>query len=152
MVKRKARELQQGHSQSEVTGNEVRRFYGAAVACPLGVNGSSTICSSEKCRVCRILECGFLSEKKIGEGKGVWMTSTCERALRTIEPCDADQWTKEALIVCRVIAGAPENLHEDTVAGNGDTTISEDLYSLDPRAVLPVFVVIPKQVEDKANS
>ncbi|KAJ6752195.1 hypothetical protein OIU85_002600 [Salix viminalis] len=156
MVKIKASKLPKKHSRCIADGNELLRFYGTSVACSLGVNGSSSLCSSEKCCVCRILRNGFSAKMELKGGVGVYTTSTSGRAFECIEIFEDDPCIRKALIVCRVIAGRVhrplENIQEissqtgfDSLAGKvGLYSNIEELYLLNPRALLPCFVVICK--------
>lgn len=157
IVKIKASKLAKKHPRCLADGNELLRFHGATVECCLGMKGSSSLCASEKCRVCRILRHGFPSKKEKeasgGTGIGVFTASTSSRAFETIE---GNPTVRKALIVCRVIAGRVhrplENMQEmvgqsgfDSVAGKvGVHSNIEELYLLSPRALLPCFVVIYK--------
>ncbi|XP_074581276.1 uncharacterized protein LOC141837801 isoform X2 [Curcuma longa] len=154
-VKARASKLAKKHPRCLADGNELLRFHGTTIACGLGAGGSSTLCSSDKCNVCRIVRHGFSSTRKEdaarGGGVGVFTTSTSGRAFGAID--DAGQ---KALIVCRVIAGRVhrplDNYQElarqsgfDSVAGKvGLYANIEELYLLNPRALLPCFVVICK--------
>ncbi|CAI8617512.1 unnamed protein product [Vicia faba] len=156
MVKIKASKLQKKHPRCLADGNELLRFYGTSVACSLGLNGSSSLCLSEKCCVCRIIRNGFSAKKELKGGIGVFTTSTSGRAFESIEILDNEPSQRKALIVCRVIAGRVhrplENIQEmaaqtgfDSLAGKvGLYSNIEELYLLNPRALLPCFVVICK--------
>ncbi|XP_021725958.1 uncharacterized protein LOC110693146 [Chenopodium quinoa] len=156
MVKIKASKLPKKHPRCIADGNELLRFYGTTVACSLGIDGSSSLCVSGKCCVCRIIRHGFYTKKEIKSGVGVFTSSTSGRAFEGIESIDGDPSIKKALIVCRVIAGRVhrplENLQElagqtgfDSLAGKvGLYSSIEELYLLNPRALLPCFVVICK--------
>ncbi|KAF9588284.1 hypothetical protein IFM89_008701 [Coptis chinensis] len=156
MVKIKASKLPKKHPRCLADGNELLRFYGTTVACSLGTNGSSSLCISEKCSVCRIIRHGFSTKKELKGGIGVFTTSTSGRAFETIELYEENPSIKKALIVCRVIAGRVhkplENLQDicgqsgfDSLAGKvGLYSNIEELYLLNPRALLPCFVVICK--------
>ncbi|KNA13254.1 hypothetical protein SOVF_118420 [Spinacia oleracea] len=157
MVKIKASKLAKKHPRCLADGNELLRFYGTTVACSLGIDGSSSLCISAKCCVCRIIRNGFYTKKEIKSGVGVFTTSTSGRAFESIELFDDDGPSiKKALIVCRVIAGRVhrplENLQElagqtgfDSLAGKvGLYSSIEEMYLLNPRALLPCFVVICK--------
>ena len=91
------------------------------------------------------------------EGIGVFTTSTSARAFNSIEAAGGDEtMRRKAMIVCRVIAGRVhrplENIQEmagqtgfDSLAGKvGLHSNIEELYLLNPRALLPCFVVICK--------
>ncbi|PSS24721.1 Zinc finger, C2H2 protein [Actinidia chinensis var. chinensis] len=157
MVKIKASKLQKKHPRCLADGNELLRFYGMTVECPLGTNGSSSLCLSDRCNVCRILRHGFSAKKELKGGiVGVFTTSTSGRALESIELRDDNSILRKALIVCRVIAGRVhrplENFQEltsqsgfDSLAGKmGLCSNIEELFLLSPRALLPCFVVIFK--------
>lgn len=156
MVKVKASKLPKKHPRCIADGNELLRFYGTTVACSLGLNGSSSLCISEKCCVCRIIRNGFSAKKELKEGIGVFTTSTSGRAFESIQILEDNPSLRKALIVCRVIAGRVhrplENIQEmagqtgfDSLAGKvGLYSNIEELYLLNPRALLPCFVVICK--------
>lgn len=154
-VKARASKLPKKHPRCLADGNELLRFYGASLACSLGTGGSSSLCASERCGVCRIIREGFSVRKG---GVGVFTTSTSGRAFESIEECGGAEatTTRKALMVCRVIAGRVhkpiDNLQEmagqsgfDSLAGKvGLYANIEELYLLNPRALLPCFVVICK--------
>lgn len=156
MVKIKASKLPKKHPRCLADGNELLRFYGTTVSCSLGLNGSSSLCVSEKCCVCRIIRNGFSAKKELMGGIGVFTTSTSGRAFESIEILEENSAVRKALIVCRVIAGRVhrplENIQEmagqtgfDSLAGKvGLYSNIEELYLLNPRALLPCFVVICK--------
>ncbi|CAN1243134.1 hypothetical protein LINPERPRIM_LOCUS5565 [Linum perenne] len=155
MVKMRASKLQKKHPRCIADGNELLRFYGTTVACSLGLNGSSSLCISDKCCVCRIIRNGFSAKKEL-KGVGVFTTSTSGRAFECIEVLEEDACVRKALLVCRVIAGRVhrpvEKIQEfagqtgfDSLAGKvGLYSNIEELYLLNPRALLPCFVVICK--------
>ncbi|KAJ7948506.1 C2H2-like zinc finger protein [Quillaja saponaria] len=156
MVKMKASKLPKKHPRCLADGNELLRFYGTTVACSLGLNGSSSLCLSERCCVCRIIRFGFAAKKELKGGIGVFTTSTSGRAFDSTEIIEDDPFMRKAMIVCRVIAGRVhrplENIQEmagqtgfDSLAGKvGVYSNIEELYLLNPRALLPCFVVICK--------
>ncbi|KAG0477258.1 hypothetical protein HPP92_014099 [Vanilla planifolia] len=156
MVKLKASKLPKKHPRCLADGNELLRFHGTTIACNLGLNGSSNLCVSEKCSVCQIIRHGFSAKKELKGGIGVFTTSTSARAFESIEVCDDDSSMKKVLMVCRVIAGRVhkplENIQEitgqsgfDSLAGKvGLYSNIEELYLLNPRALLPCFVVVCK--------
>ncbi|XP_058091801.1 uncharacterized protein LOC131237814 [Magnolia sinica] len=156
MVKIKASKLPKKHPRCLADGNELLRFYGTTITCSLGMNGSSSLCLSEKCSVCRIIRNGFSAKKEMKEGIGVFTTSTSGRAFELIEIYEENPSVRKALLVCRVIAGRVhrplDNLQElagqtgfDSLAGKvGLYSNIEELYLLNPRALLPCFVVICK--------
>lgn len=157
MVKLKASKLPKKHPRCLADGNELLRFYGTTVACTLGLHGSTSICDSRNCSVCRIIRHGFTTKMDFKDGVGVFTTSTSARAFESIEVLgDDDGSTRKALIVCRVIAGRVhrplENVQEiagqtgfDSLAGKvGLYSNIEELYLLSPKALLPCFVVVCK--------
>lgn len=156
IVKIKVSKLPKKHPRCLADGNELLRFHGTTIACSLGTNGSSSLCSSEKCSVCRILRHGFSTKKEIHGGIGVFTTSTSGSALESIKLNEENPSLGKALIVCRVIAGRVhrplENIQElagqsgfDSLAGKvGVYSNIEELYLLNPIALLPCFVVICK--------
>jgi hypothetical protein len=165
-VKLKASKLPKKHPRCLADGNELLRFHGATLSCALGSSGS--LCASDRCAVCRIIRHGFSSSssKEGRAGVGVFTTSTSGRAFDSVVLDDATAddakdaaagtGTRRALLVCRVIAGRVhkplENLKEfvgqtgfDSLAGKvGPYANIEELYLLNPRALLPCFVVICK--------
>ncbi|KAF3789603.1 hypothetical protein EJ110_NYTH11669 [Nymphaea thermarum] len=155
-VKMKASKLPKKHPRCLADGNELLRFYGTTLSCSLGMNGSSSLCASENCSVCRIIRHGFSTKKEMKEGVGVFTTSTSGRAYESIEEYEDNPSVRKALLVCRVIAGRVhrplENILDvsgqmgfDSLAGKvGPYSNVEELYLLNPRALLPCFVVICK--------
>ncbi|KAM7500898.1 hypothetical protein LguiA_025312 [Lonicera macranthoides] len=157
-VKIKASKLPKKHPRCLADGNELLRFYGTSVECSLGINGSSSLCTSDRCSVCQIIKHGFSlsTDKEINGGVGVFTTSTSERAFESVQQFDNYSTSRKALIVCRVIAGRIhkplENIQElaaqsgfDSLAGKvGLYSNTEELYLLNPRALLPCFVIICK--------
>jgi hypothetical protein len=155
----KASKLPKKHPRCLADGNELLRFHGATVSCALGSGSScNSLCASDKCAVCRIIRHGFSSSKnKAAPGVGVFTSSTSGRALECVEgAAHADDATRRALLVCRVIAGRVhkplENINEfagqtgfDSLAGKvGPYSNIEELFLLNPRALLPCFVVTCK--------
>ncbi|KAL3645475.1 hypothetical protein CASFOL_010655 [Castilleja foliolosa] len=155
-VRIKASKLPKKHPRCIADGNELLRFHGTTLACSLGVNGSSSLCVSDKCSVCRIIRHGFCTKRELKFGVEVFTTATSVRAFESIEVFGDDPMVRKALIVCRVIAGRVhrplENVHEmagqtgfDSLAGKvGLYSNIEELYMLNPKALLPCFVVICK--------
>jgi hypothetical protein len=155
-VKQRASKLPKKHPRCLADGNELLRFYGTTVSCSLGTNNSSSLCSSDKCNVCHIIRHGFSQKNEMKDGIGVFTTSTSGRAFESIEIHSDNAAEKKALLVCRVIAGRVhkplENLEEiagqigfDSLAGKvGLYANIEELYLLNPRALLSCFVVICK--------
>ncbi|KAK9080645.1 hypothetical protein SSX86_000403 [Deinandra increscens subsp. villosa] len=159
LVKAKASKLPKKHARCLADGNELLRFYGATIACSLGINGGSSLCVSDKCCVCRIIRNGFSTETELEDGIkgiGVFTSATSVKAFESIQVSEEDPDTRKSLIVCRVIAGRVhrplENIQEiccqsgfDSFAGKvGVYSNIEELYLLSPRALLPCFVVICK--------
>ncbi|GAA0185049.1 C2H2 zinc finger transcription factor [Lithospermum erythrorhizon] len=154
IVKIKASKLAKKHPRCLADGNELLRFYGTYVECSLGINGSSRLCTSDRCNVCRILRKGFSSKREISGGVGVFTASTSSKALESVDFKEKNNCFKKALVLCRVIAGRVhrplENIKElighsgfDSLAGKvGVHSNIEELYLLNPKALLPCFVVI----------
>ncbi|KAJ6397000.1 hypothetical protein OIU77_021938 [Salix suchowensis] len=153
-VKIKASKLPTKHSRCLADGNELLRFHGTTVACSLGLNGSSSLCGMEKCGVCRILRHGFTDNDVNGTGVGIFTTSTSGRALESVGVGHDNHHVRKALLLCRVIAGRVhrplENVEEiagqsgfDSLAGKvgQNSQVLEELYLLNPKALLPCFVV-----------
>ncbi|KAL1567056.1 hypothetical protein AAHA92_02580 [Salvia divinorum] len=155
LVKMKGSKLPKKHPRCLADGNELLRFYGTHAACALGV-GSSALCVSDKCNVCRIIRHGFSAKREMKNGVGVFTTSTSGRAFESIEDNADDASLRKALIVCRVIAGRvhrPLDNVLDIVGQTGFDSLAgkvglysnvEELYLLNPKALLPCFVVICK--------
>ncbi|KAJ8437876.1 hypothetical protein Cgig2_031392 [Carnegiea gigantea] len=171
MVKIRAHRLLEEHSRKHsrclADGNELRRFYSTTVACPLGRSGILSFCSMRECNLCCVLRHRFSSRKGLDQSVlGVFTSSTGERAYKGLEmdnggeARDKDKGPRKALIVCRVIAGRVhkpmmENLQVmnlrrrlrfDSLAGKVGSNGSyvEELYLLNPTALLPCFVIICK--------
>ncbi|XP_052202229.1 uncharacterized protein LOC127807984 isoform X2 [Diospyros lotus] len=157
IVKIKASKPQKKHPRCLADGNELMRFHGTTVECPLGINGSSSLCTSDRCNVCRILRHGFPSKKELSSGGiGVFTASNGTRALEAIEPQENNSLPtgKRALLICRVIAGrvhGPVESLQELSRRSGFESLAvkvglysniEELFSLNPTALLPCFVVI----------
>ncbi|KAJ0974800.1 hypothetical protein J5N97_016765 [Dioscorea zingiberensis] len=104
-VKIKASKLPKKHPRCLADGNELLRFHGTTISCSLGMNGSSSLCTLEKCSVCRIIRNGFTMQEETNEHIGVFTTATSGRAFESIQVSEDDPFTRKALLVCRVIAG-----------------------------------------------
>ncbi|KAJ0974820.1 hypothetical protein J5N97_016785 [Dioscorea zingiberensis] len=104
-VKIKASKLSKKHPRCLADGNELLRFHGTTISCSLGMNGSSSLCTLEKCSVCRIIRNGFTMQEETNEHIGVFTTATSGRAFESIQVSEDDPFTRKALLVCRVIAG-----------------------------------------------
>ncbi|TYH17274.1 hypothetical protein ES288_A05G179400v1 [Gossypium darwinii] len=154
MVKLKANKLSKKHPRCLADGNELLRFYGSTVACSLGMENTSSLCTLEQCEVCQILRQGFFSKREANGCWGVFTSSTSKRAMESVELDKEKHSLRKALVVCRVIAGRVvkglEKMREmegqssfDSVAGKADCHSDiEELYSLSPRALLPCFILI----------
>ncbi|TVU08569.1 hypothetical protein EJB05_41978, partial [Eragrostis curvula] len=173
-VMARASQLAKKHPRCIADGNELLQFHGTTVSCSLGAGGSSSLCASGRCSVCRIIRHGFSATSREaaadgpGPGVGVFTTSTSKRALEhcIIQETSSDggeageagtgSSVRHALLVCRVIAGRIHrpmgNLQDvaaqpgfDSFAGKvGADSSVEELYLLNPRALLPCYVVIYK--------
>ncbi|KAJ0983427.1 hypothetical protein J5N97_011682 [Dioscorea zingiberensis] len=157
MVKNRASKLPKKHPRCLADGNELLRFYGTTIVCSLGMNGSSSLCVSDKCNVCRIIRHGFSTKKEVMKGGiGVFTTATSGRAFESIDVHEDHPSVRKALLVCRVIAGRvhkPLDNYQELVGQSGFDSLAgkvglyaniEELYLLNPRALLPCFVVICK--------
>ncbi|CAN1198608.1 hypothetical protein LINPERHAP2_LOCUS44551, partial [Linum perenne] len=153
-VKTRATKLPTKHPRCLADGNELLRFHGTNATCPLTTttNGSSSSssssCTMDDCGVCQILRNGF-SKRELTENVGVYTASTSKKAL---EKSSSSEGGRKALVLCRVIAGRVhkpvENIEDmvtqtgfDSLAGKfGQHSSIEELYLLDPKALLPCFV------------
>ncbi|KAK7302155.1 hypothetical protein RJT34_13036 [Clitoria ternatea] len=153
VVKVKADKLQKKHPRCVADGNELLRFHGTTIACSLGVNSSYSLCTLDCCGICQILRHGFSTNKEFHGALGVYTTSTSEKAFDTVSISDKTTFPRKSVIVCRVIAGRIYSPLEekvdsefDSLAGkvNGHSDV-EELHILNPKALLPCFVVIYKQ-------
>ena len=158
MVKTKARKQsnRKENPRCLADGNELLRFYATTTLCSFGLNGSSSLCRSINCGACRILRNGFFTGKDFLGHIGIFATSNSERALRYA--CAQErQFKRKALFVCRVIAGKIRSpvrkLEQGFSVGSGFDSLAwkvgrnknvEELFLLNPRALLPCFVVIYK--------
>lgn len=156
MVKIKAEKLRKKNSRCLADGNELLRFHGTTIACSLGINSSYSLCTSDYCGICQILRQGFSPNKEFQGALGVYTTSTCGKAFDSIRSFDMRPFPRKSVIVCRVIAGrvsSPlEEIQEkvdsgfdslaEKICGHSDI---EELYLLNPNALLPCFVLIYKQ-------
>ncbi|RDY05315.1 hypothetical protein CR513_10862, partial [Mucuna pruriens] len=156
MVKDKADKLQKKHPRCVADGNELLRFHGTTIACSLGINSSYSLCTLDYCGICQILRHGFSTNKEFQGALGVYTTSSSGKAFDSIVTSHERPFPRKSVIVCRVIAGriySPLEEIEDKVdlefdslaeKMNGYSDVKE-LYVLNPRALLPCFVVIYKQ-------
>ncbi|KAG2305158.1 hypothetical protein Bca4012_064225 [Brassica carinata] len=148
--------------RSAADGNELLRFHCTTVSCSLGSRGSTSLCTNVPgCRVCTIIRHGFHAKTlRLGGGsseiKGVRTTASSGRAHDALRCFDQ----RRAMLVCRVIAGrvrrvqsdAPEDendscLYDSVTWAAGVYTNVDDLAVLNPKAILPCFVVIYKVSE-----
>lgn len=115
--------------------------------CSLGLNGSSNLCNSiPHCGVCSIIKNGFRVAGD-GAGKGILTTATSGKAHDDAGLGPENE--KRAMLVCRVIAGRVKKGVEgtseeyDSVAGAAGVYANfDELYVVNPKAILPCFVVI----------
>ncbi|PWA34281.1 zinc finger, C2H2, Poly(ADP-ribose) polymerase, catalytic domain protein [Artemisia annua] len=134
-------------------GNELLRFHCTTVTCSLGLNSSSSLCSSVPgCGVCTVIRHGFTGD---GGRKGVCTTASSGRAHDALVGVARGV---RAMLVCRVIAGKVKRVEGhappvedgcyDSVSGfSGSYSGIEELFVYNPRAILPCFVVIYKAME-----
>ncbi|KAL2343368.1 hypothetical protein Fmac_004653 [Flemingia macrophylla] len=146
---------QNNHPRCLVDGNELLRFHGTTIACSLGSNASSTLCTLDQCGVCQILRHGFSANQEFHGSLGVYTTSTSAKAIDSIcITTDNNNFViRKSVMVCRVIAGRIHNplqeIKEITNPGFDslvkkihDQSEIEELIVLNPRSVLPCFVII----------
>ncbi|KAF9620814.1 hypothetical protein IFM89_014751 [Coptis chinensis] len=138
-------------------GNELLRFYCTTLTCALGARGSSNLCGSiPGCGVCTIIRHGFSS--KAHDCKGVRTTASSGRAHDGLNCTDG----RRAMLVCRVIAGRVRRISDDAPLDEGILSVGsydsiggcagiysdlEELVIVNPRAILPCFVVIYKALD-----
>uniref|UniRef100_A0A0D9W1U6 C2H2-type domain-containing protein n=1 Tax=Leersia perrieri TaxID=77586 RepID=A0A0D9W1U6_9ORYZ len=145
-------------ARAAADGNELLRFHSAPLACPLGLNGATSLCSSSDdddpaapCGVCAAIRHGF-APWVAAHPLGVRTTASSGRA-HDCATATAKQSGCRAMLVCRVIAGrvrrsdGEEEGAFDSVAGDEAASTSvygnlEELFVANPRAILPCFVVI----------
>lgn len=163
-VKDNAEKLQKKHPRCVADGNELLRFHGTTIACSLGTN-SSSLCTLDYCGICQILRNGFSTNKEFHGALGVYTTSTSGKAFESISIMTSHErpFPRKSVIVCRVIAGriySPlEEIEEERADSEFDSlsentnghSDAEELYVLNPKALLPCFVIIYKQQTDKAR-
>ncbi|XP_020234027.1 uncharacterized protein LOC109814091 [Cajanus cajan] len=164
MVKDKADKLQRKHPRCVVDGNELLRFHGTTIACSLGKNSSYSLCTLDYCGICQILRHGFSTNKEFRGALGVYTASTSGKAFDSISIMTSHErpFPRKSVIVCRVIAGriySPIEEIEEKVDSEFDSLAEktsgysdvEELYVLNPKALLPCFVVIFKQQTAKTR-
>ncbi|KAF7822457.1 PolyADP-ribose polymerase [Senna tora] len=161
VIKMNAEKLQKNkHPRCLADGNELLRFHGTTVSCSLGLNGSSSLCSLGHCGICQILRNGFsctTTTKEFHGELGVFTTSTGAKAFESIGSMsdERSRGTRKCVVVCRVIAGRVrshleeiqemDDLGFDSLARNISCHSDfEELYVLNPKAILPCFVAIYK--------
>lgn len=139
-------------------GNELLRFHCAALACQLGLNGATHLCTAATCATCAIIRHGF---KPSDPNNGIRTMATSGRAHDDDQSSSSNM--ARAMLVCRVIAGRVKrpssnssHHHDDdeeeevqqqeefeSIAGSaGLYSNMEELQVFNPRAILPCFVVI----------
>lgn len=131
-----------------VDGNELLWFKGALITCPLGSKGYSRNCEKKCCGICRTITSSFrVEDEPISVHESSWQAH--EKVIN--EYGARRMYTRKAIVLCRVIAGrvSPYQRHglvhgED---GGFDSAVdksngSEELLVLNPRAMLPCFVVL----------
>lgn len=133
-------------------GNELLRFHCFSIACELGYGENSSMCElNKRCRVCDVIRCGFPS--------GVDKVAFCERSWRahkmmvkgdgsSSSSSNGGSMVRRAMFVCRVIAGRVAYQQRQGLVngeeGGFDSIVGrqKDLLVLNPKSVLPCFVVI----------
>ncbi|RWR85479.1 putative nucleic acid binding protein [Cinnamomum micranthum f. kanehirae] len=142
-IKAKANKLPKKYPRCIADGNELLRFYCTTFICSIGINGSSNLCNSiPNCNICNIIRNGF----KTDGVTGICTTATSGKAHDNAQFSSEDE--KGAMLVCRVIAGRVKKIDDsaeefDSVAGNvGIYSNLDELSVINPRAILPCFVVI----------
>ncbi|CAJ2648811.1 unnamed protein product [Trifolium pratense] len=141
------------HPRCLVDGNELLMFHGTNIACSLGTNNSYSLCNLDYCGVCQILRHGFSTNKEFQGALGVYTTSTSGKAFDSI---DETACTRKSVVLCRVIAGkvhCPFEEIQEKVDSRFDSLAEklskneniEELNLLNPKALLPCFLVIYKQ-------
>ncbi|MQL71738.1 hypothetical protein Taro_004050 [Colocasia esculenta] len=143
-IRSKASKLPKKHPRCVADGNELLRFHCAPLTCSLGLNGSTSLClSAPHCRVCSVIRDGFTSDEL---GK-IRTMATSGRAHDAAQVPPGDE--KRAMLVCRVIAGRVKKTAQDSsedydsISGSaGPYSNLDELFVLNPGAILPCFVVI----------
>lgn len=152
-------------ARAAADGNELLRFHPAALACPLGLNGATSLCDDDDaCGVCAAIRHGFAPWAG-AHPLGVRTTASSGRAHDCGAAAAAAQQAGgcRAMLVCRVIAGRVRRNDDDGRAEEeegafdsvaGDEAASsvygnlEELFVANPRAILPCFVVIYRVVPE----
>ncbi|VFR03588.1 unnamed protein product [Cuscuta campestris] len=147
-------------------GNELLRFYCTTLACPLGAQGSSSLCGSlPGCGVCTVIRHGFHANKPAGirttassggahgsrRGDGSWAMLVCRVIAGRVgntAAAAAGGDGKEATLGAEEDSAAAQTGSYDSVSGCGGSYPNlEELYVFNRRAILPCFVVIYKAME-----
>ncbi|KAH0854242.1 hypothetical protein HID58_090080 [Brassica napus] len=155
-AKIRASKLQKKHPRCLADGNELLRFHGTTRRLRFRDKRNDECLHGRKCCVCRIIRNGFSAKReKNNNGVGVFTASTSGRAFESVlnNEGDVDRTVRKVLMCGRVVAGRVhrpvENVEEmnglmmsgfDSLAGKGGLyTNVEELYLLNPRALLPCF-------------
>ena len=158
MVKSKAKENRVGLRLERLgaDGNELLMFHGAVITCSLGSGkeGGLSICSEKRCGACR-----FIGSVEETTTTTAWLCGNSWRAHEKVATeCIVNGLspaTRNAIILCKVIAGrvvcARKHGLIDGEKGGFDSLVSStedrsdgstELMVLNPRAILPCFVII----------
>ncbi|CAA0827870.1 C2H2-like zinc finger protein [Striga hermonthica] len=148
-IKAKATRQPKKHPRCLADGNELLRFHCTTLMCSLGLNGSSNLCGpSPTCGVCSVIKNGFKVTSDVSS-IGILTTATSGKAHDSCRVGSDNDHGKRAMLVCRVIAGRvkknPDGNSEDYDSVSGSTGVYsnlEELYVMNPKAILPCFVVI----------
>jgi hypothetical protein len=133
-------------ARAAADGNELLRFLPAPISCALGLNRSNSLCGSPACGVCSAIRHGFTPPAQ----NGVRTTASSGRAHDAFTLSDNLVGVNRAMIVCRVIAGRVKRAESEAEVG-GDTedydsvasdANLEEMFVMNPRAILPCFVVV----------
>jgi hypothetical protein len=144
-IKIKSSKFAKKYPRCIADGNELLRFHCTTLACSLGLNGSTNLCSSNpNCHVCTIIKDGL---KPDPNGRILTM-ATSGKAHDAVKKSDEQR----AMLVCRVIAGRVTRTQiqegseefDSLVGASGPYSNIDELFVFNPRAILPCFVVIYK--------
>ncbi|KAH0470679.1 hypothetical protein IEQ34_000402 [Dendrobium chrysotoxum] len=142
-IKNKACKLAKKYPRCIADGNELLRFHCTTLTCSLGLHGSTNLCDSiPKCRICSIIRDGIKADA-LGR---IRTMATSGRAHDLAQISSENE--KRGMLVCRVIAGrvkkSQDNSEEfDSVMGTSALYSSlDEIFVLNPKAILPCFVVI----------
>ena len=159
MVKSKAKENRVGLRLERLgaDGNELLMFHGAVITCSLGSGkeGGLSICSEKRCGACRFIG----SVEETTTTTTTWLCGNSWRAHEKVSTeCIVNGLspaTRNAIILCKVIAGRVVRARKhgliDGEKGGFDSLVSStedrsdgsaELMVLNPRAILPCFVII----------